>query len=352
MQKRSCVLFLVGVIVFLLISSHSKESYANPGTWQKIELNTQDDLRSILFYQDEVLIFSTTTCYVSKIYDLQTWETRSMPEMRVIPYSSAGPFLSHFKGRIFINGKNGIYFSSDGAKTWQSGFRGWFNAITADGDWLYLFQAHGSYRSSNGVDFENLSSLDVLTYPYIRRVPLTFTFAKAEKDRVILRGYGDTGMVSVFESLDQGVTWQKITDPNHNNIVDFCGNQQVLSTALGLFFLTKGCININQVGGAFRSVAKCNNDYYFCGLTNQYFANQEHVGEGIIMKNNDFTSALITPHRMRKVSSYGNTIIAVGEKGSVYVLRDVSQVPLSSTVLFLVFALLILATGAHIYCKK
>ncbi|MDA3802329.1 MAG: hypothetical protein PF488_00295 [Patescibacteria group bacterium] len=266
--------------------------------------------------KDQVLIFSQTVCYASA--NLKDWEIRSIPERYLTPDYSDGPFPVLFRGRLYIAGKDGLYYSDDAALNWSLGFKAQIEVVTVDENWLYIFQANGSYRSSDGVYFQSLAKLDNIIKPIPRNPDIYLTFAKAEGGEIVLSGLWNTGMEYEFTSFDAGLTWQS---SSFILINDVCLGEKVASNHSGYYFIAQGPLEIYQKGGTFWTLEKFKGDYYFAGETDDLYSDGIKTERGIIIKNNNFDSAFICPEKIRELEVIHGNLMAIGDKGTVYMLE-------------------------------
>jgi hypothetical protein len=301
-MKKLSFLFIV---VISLIAMSCEESVLKDVSfdWQKIDLQLSQDLKKILSLNDEVIVFGQTACWASK--DLKNWEKRLTPDRDLISNYSRGPFPIFFRGKLYINGKDGLYYSSNAGKSWILGFKTQVEVVAADENFLYIFQTNGSYRSSDGLTFQPLIALDSIISPVLRKPNIYLNFGKAERGKIVLSGFW-ADMEYEFISNDAGLTWQS---SKMFLVNDINSGAKVLSNHTGSYFVATGPIEINKPGGTFWSVEKLDNDYYYAG---------ESEGVGVVVKNN-FETIFTFPEKIRELEVIDGKLFAVGDKGALYV---------------------------------
>lgn len=287
--------------------------------WRKIDIDYTWDLKKILYRDGTTIIFGQTACLVSR--NLIDWEERQLPDRYLTPSYSDGPFPVLFQGKIYIEGKDGLYCSNDDGRSWTRVFQAMIEVVAADENWLYIFQAYGSYRSPDGISFEPLVGLDSIIHPIPRNPNIYLTFGKASGGKITLAGIWNTGMEYQFTSCNFGITWEFSTSLLVNDVIL---DEKVYSNHSGLYFIADGTIEINQIGGIFNSVEKFgrgDGDYYFAGKTNWCYPDSTKQNVNFVMKNN-FKNIIIFDEEIQdlEVIGGGRNLMAVGDEGSVYIL--------------------------------
>ncbi len=306
------LVILLSISIFLLSScKKEEESYNQVDIWTKVELNPNEPLSKVMVKNDDILIFSTNHYYLSK--DLKTWNKFSIPKRHPEFHYSNAPFPVVFKDKIYIDGKDGLYFL-DANSNWELVVSKYTRAIAADNNYLYLFSIYGSYRTSDGVNFEALENLNEIIKHVPRQQDLIITFAKGNNDKVVLAGYWTTGMAHIFTSYNNGLSWER----EHTFMInDFYGNQQVLSNHAGASFYARGYLQFNKLGGNFFGLTKFNTDYYFVGLTNKNYEDENLRNKGIITIN-DFKKSYYFNERINKIEVFKNNLVAITNNGYIY----------------------------------
>lgn len=292
-------------------SIYEKNLIENQSQWKSVEISNQA-LKKIVIYDNSVFIFSIENCFISS--DLVNWQTIELPVSSSFVAYAHNPFPVIFNDNIYIDGANGVYKLMPDL-SWQLIFEKSISAIAADEDYLYTFNIYGSFRSSDGINFEALEEINEIIWPVPRQPHLEITFAKADKGKIILSGTGNTAMAHEFVSLDYGITWQ--AKPLYL-VHDFIGNQRVFSDHGNVSFKSDGDLLIQKLGGRLEGVISLNEDYYFSGESNKFFPFSVLQNKGIILKNDDFENAVFTEKKVRKLKIFEKKLIAISDDGKIY----------------------------------
>lgn len=307
------------IFLFCFIAIVLPRSFAQSKNWQKISINTSDDLKKIIVIDGKTIIFSNDKLWKSS--DLLNWEQISIPESYSIT-----PVV--FKGRIYINSISSIYTSSDAGQTWQASNSvvGRCACLTANENTLFAFKdgkGATSYKSDDGVNFQVMENL-VLPSGYM--YPDTyFEFAKAGGDTIICSVYHPLSMYAKYFSYDNGENWTR-TNAAHNMLITdvaFRYDNEFIEVGLNqgqVLYLSSGYANLCAEGGKFYAVENYYYNFWLAGLV----TSQDGSGHtGMIMSNMDITHIFYCPEVIRALKYNDPHLIAVGDAGAVYVLGEV-----------------------------
>lgn len=296
--------------LFFLSSCQKEESYDKVNLWTKVELNSDDPLNKVIIKDGNVLIFSKNYFYLSQ--DILTWNKFSIPVRHSEAHYSKAPFPVVFNDNIYIDGKDGLYFLNSDLN-WELVVSKNIKALAACNTYIYLFSTRGSYRSSDGLNFQELNSLNEIIKPIPRHPDLLITFAKGDKNKIVLAGHWLTGMAHIFTSYDYGISWERELTQIIN---DFDENVEILSNHGSTAFIARGDINIYETGGNFYGVKKINNDYFFAGLTNNLYTKKEKH-KGILVINN-FEYSCYFEERINNIEYFKEKVFLITNNGYLY----------------------------------
>ncbi len=312
---KKIVLSLVFAVILLPVFCQY-----NVQIWQKLEINTTENLKKIILFNDQTIIFSNNHCWRSN--NLINWEVFPIPESFNIT-----PVV--FKGKIYINSKTLIFSSSDAGETWQPGpdiLWPYVSYLAANENTIFAFidgKGATSYRSNDGENFALIPNLilpDGYHYP-----PTLFRFAKANGDTITGSTSHPYSMYGKFYSYDNGETWT-ITQAIHDILltdVAFRFDGEMMEVGLYPAFdryISSGYTNLFALGGSFYAAE---NHYYDFWLAGSVFSQNRSRNTGMIMANLNITDIFYCPEIIRALKHNGHNLIAVGDSGAVYVLGDI-----------------------------
>ena len=283
--------------------------------WIKIDVQTSENLQKVIILNTKTLIFSNSNCYIGT--NLDNWEKIDIPDSYNIC-----PVV--FKGYIYINCKDGVYKSLDG-NNWEKSSSLSALSLAANEKKIFAFTNdpnHIAFESSNGIDFSEIAGVKNL---YSARdgdaefCSPNFKFAEAFGDTIYASGLTSSGqMERTCRSFDNGITWA--SEGSCEFITDMeLGNYGLVSTVqnhIGAYFIVHGKYSeLALSGGVFRTLKYFDDNLYCGGI------NYSKTG-GVIMLNNSIGNIFYTPEPINRLASNQYYMIAVGEKGSVYVLKN------------------------------
>ena len=310
------------LLVLITISNTKCFAQANTNIWTKVNIGTAENLQKVIIVDTKTLIFSNTNCYIGT--NLSNWEKIDIPDSKNIC-----PVI--FQGYIYINCKDGIYKSSDG-KSWVKSASLSAMPITAitaislaaNNKKIFAFTGekfHIAFESTDGVNFNEIGDLQKLVFPNYAQgynwgdYP-RFCFAKAFGDTIYVSGLTNDGPSEMTcRSFDNGITW-----------TDGISGECITDMELRSYGLTSTANN--HSGFCFIIHDKYNELVMQFGvfLTLKYFGACYYGGKanegGIIMVEKNIGNIFYPPEAINRLESNEYYIIAVGEKGAVYVIKN------------------------------
>lgn len=310
-------------LLFVLVAISNTKCFAQTTTniWTKVNIGATENLEKILISGNKTLIFSNTDCYIGT--NLSNWEKIDIPDSKNIC-----PVI--FQGYIYINCKDGIYKSSDG-KSWEKSASLSAMPITAitaislavNNKKIFAFTGekfHIAFESTDGVNFNEIVDLQKLVFPnyaqgYSWGGCPWFGFAEAFGDTIFASGLTSMGSEMTCRSFDNGITW-----------TEGIGGECITDMELRSYGLTSTANN--HSGFCFIIHDKYNELVMQSGvfLTLKYFGSCYYGGRanggGIIMVEKNIGNIFYPPEAINRLESNEYYIIAVGEKGTVYVIKN------------------------------
>lgn len=308
-MKKSLV-----IILLLTLIVGNRECFAQ-NIWTKIDIGATEDLQKAIIFNGKTLIFSANNCYIN---DHDIWEKVKIPK-------SNYPCPVIFKDSVYLNTTSGIYKSLDGRK-WDKVTSLSALSLAANKKKIFAFTSdpfHIAFESQDAINFQEIAGIQNLYPAPSRDAGLynpRFTFAEAFGDTIYASGYASLGPAErTCKSLDGGISWEEediseiITDIE---LVTYRGSRKLTMTKINhswRIFLANGYFS--QPGGVFFTLDN------FKGV-NFYFGGQTTSGRGVIMEDQSIGNIFYTPAPINCLKSNNDFIIAVGNKGYVYIMYN------------------------------
>lgn len=243
-----------------------------------------------------------------------------------------------YKGRLFLNGQDGIYTSED-AKNWKKISPLVANNLFTNGEELFLLSQvtrnNGAFlsqelnlkKSTNGFNFETVKD---------SIIPISWVFgageftARAKMENNVISVYREAANNHsiVYKSLDQGKTWRRL-----RNIAAFVTDVSIRDTLITMvgrymggpkYFYVGEEQNVSASQPILESGASALTIETFKG--DQWVAGElfNSSGGGVIRKIGDLSRIMYVPNKINHLDRNDLFLLAVGENGSAYVLMDES----------------------------